>query len=40
MSEKLKEGHTITLPDGRKLGYLIVGAGKPVFYPKRIWIKF
>jgi len=34
MSEESKEeeGQTVTLPDGRKLGYLIVGAGKPVFY--------
>lgn len=27
-----EEGHTIALPDGRKLGYLIIGEGKPVFY--------
>jgi pimeloyl-ACP methyl ester carboxylesterase len=27
--EKLK---TITLPDGRRLGYLVVGSGKPVLY--------
>ncbi len=27
-----EEGHTISLPDGRKLGYLIIGEGKPVFY--------
>ncbi len=30
--ESKEEGLTITLPDGRKLGYLIVGEGKPVFY--------
>jgi len=27
-----EEGETISLPDGRQLGYLIVGKGKPVFY--------
>lgn len=33
MNEELREkGQTITLPDGRKLGYLIVGEGKPVFH--------
>ena len=34
MSKELKgeEGQTITLPDGRKLGYLIIGEGKPIFY--------
>jgi pimeloyl-ACP methyl ester carboxylesterase len=26
------DGQTFTLPDGRKLGYLIVGEGKPVFH--------
>ena len=30
--ESKDEGLTITLPDGRKLGYLIVGEGKPVFF--------
>ena len=30
--ESKEEGLTITLPDGRRLGYLIVGEGKPVFY--------
>ncbi len=29
---KMEEGQTFTLPDGRKLGYLMVGEGKPVFY--------
>jgi len=28
----MEQGETITLSDGRKLGYLIVGEGKPVFY--------
>jgi len=28
----MEQGETITLPDGRKLGYLIIGEGKPVFY--------
>jgi len=28
----MEQGGTVTLPDGRKLGYLIVGEGKPVFY--------
>jgi pimeloyl-ACP methyl ester carboxylesterase len=28
----MEEELTFTLPDGRKLGYLIVGEGKPVFY--------
>lgn len=28
----MEQGETITLPDGRNLGYLIVGEGKPVFY--------
>jgi pimeloyl-ACP methyl ester carboxylesterase len=28
----MEQGETVTLPDGRKLGYLIVGKGKPVFY--------
>jgi pimeloyl-ACP methyl ester carboxylesterase len=34
MSEETKgeEGQTITLPDGRQLGYLCVGEGNPVFY--------
>jgi pimeloyl-ACP methyl ester carboxylesterase len=33
MSGRSKEpGQTITLPDGRQLGYLIVGEGKPVFW--------
>lgn len=27
-----EEGETVSLPDGRSLGYLIVGEGKPVFY--------
>ncbi len=27
-----EEGETVSLPDGRNLGYLIVGEGKPVFY--------
>lgn len=27
-----EEGHTIIMPDERKLGYLIIGEGKPVFY--------
>jgi pimeloyl-ACP methyl ester carboxylesterase len=27
-----EEGETLSLPDGRSLGYLIVGEGKPVFY--------
>jgi len=27
-----EEGETVSLPDGRNLGYLIVGKGKPVFY--------
>ena len=27
-----EEGQTITLPDGRELGYLSIGMGKPVFY--------
>jgi pimeloyl-ACP methyl ester carboxylesterase len=27
-----EEGETISLPDGRNLGYLTVGEGKPVFY--------
>ena len=27
-----EEGDTLSLPDGRSLGYLIVGEGKPVFY--------
>ena len=27
-----EENQTISLPDGRQLGYLIVGKGKPVFY--------
>ena len=30
--ESEEEGQTILLPDGRKLGYLIVGEGKPVFH--------
>jgi pimeloyl-ACP methyl ester carboxylesterase len=29
---KGEEGQTLTLPDGRQLGYLCVGKGKPVFY--------
>jgi len=28
----MEQGETITLPDRRNLGYLIVGEGKPVFY--------
>jgi len=33
MNEMSKEpGQTATLPDGRQLGYLIVGEGKPVFW--------
>lgn len=32
MMVSAKEDQTLTLPDGRKLGYLIVGEGKPVFY--------
>jgi len=28
----MEPGETIVLPDGRRLGYLIVGEGKPVFY--------
>jgi len=33
MNEQTKEpGETICLPDGRQLGYLIVGVGKPVFW--------
>jgi len=28
----MEQGETISLPDGRKLGYLIAGEGKPVFY--------
>lgn len=33
MKEKSNEpGQTISLPDGRQLGYLIVGEGKPVFF--------
>lgn len=28
----MEEGETISLPDGRQLGYLIVGKGKPVFF--------
>jgi pimeloyl-ACP methyl ester carboxylesterase len=33
MSQNSKEeGQTIFLPDGRRLGYLIVGEGKPVIY--------
>jgi len=32
MMDPAKEGQTLTLPDGRKLGYLTVGEGKPVFY--------
>jgi len=27
-----EEGETVSLPDGRNLGYLVVGEGKPVFY--------
>jgi pimeloyl-ACP methyl ester carboxylesterase len=27
-----KEDQTISLPDGRQVGYLIIGKGKPVFY--------
>lgn len=30
--ESKEEGQTITLPDGRKLGYLSVGEGRPVFW--------
>jgi len=30
--DSMEQGETITLPDGRNLGYLIVGEGKPVFY--------
>lgn len=30
--DSMDQGETITLPDGRKLGYLTVGEGKPVFY--------
>ena len=30
--ESKEEGETVSLPDGRKLGYLAVGEGKPVFY--------
>jgi len=30
--DSMEQGETITLPDGRKLGYLIVGEGKPVFH--------
>jgi pimeloyl-ACP methyl ester carboxylesterase len=30
--DSMEQGETVTLPDGRKLGYLIVGEGKPVFY--------
>ena len=33
MSKKSDEaGETISLPDGRNLGYLVAGEGKPVFY--------
>ena len=33
MNKESKEpGQTITLPDGRQLGYLVVGEGKPVFW--------
>jgi len=32
MSTSKGEGDTISLPDRRNLGYLIVGEGKPVFY--------
>jgi pimeloyl-ACP methyl ester carboxylesterase len=33
MSKSTKEeGETVSLPDGRDLGYLIAGEGKPVFY--------
>lgn len=28
----VEEEQTVSLPDGRRLGYLIVGEGKPVFY--------
>ncbi len=31
-SEIQQPGQTLTLPDGRKLGYLILGEGKPVLY--------
>jgi hypothetical protein len=27
-----EDNQTISLPDGRQLGYLIVGKGAPVFY--------
>jgi len=33
MEKQTKEpGETITLPDGRELGYLIIGEGNPVFF--------
>ena len=33
MNEKSKTpGQTVSLPDGRQLGYLIIGEGRPVFY--------
>jgi pimeloyl-ACP methyl ester carboxylesterase len=32
LKEMAEENQTISLPDGRQLGYLIVGKGKPVFY--------
>jgi pimeloyl-ACP methyl ester carboxylesterase len=31
-NEEKSKGQTITLPDGRQLGYYAVGEGKPVFY--------
>ena len=31
-AESKEKGQTISLPDGRQLGYLIVGEGKPIFY--------
>lgn len=31
-TEHKEPGQTLTLPDGRKLGYLVVGEGKPVFF--------
>jgi len=32
IKDSKEEGETVSLPDGRNLGYLIVGEGKPVFY--------